>query len=215
MRCPWPYHWYTGGDIRCVVFGCEFVTPAAAAIDQLADLEKHFGSVRNFEHTVMVHMLCQLWCVHCGHFSGNPARPLTMQSLFHHEVVAHSDTSMSRIEQFVTLARNGRVRARNPDAIHMAIFGRMLDNIELMGDTVFLMFLRAGYVNPAHQTRNNLIQIVSQRTLRPEPPQDKYWTPLPAAQFLMNVAPGVNEPANGVWRVQWTCLRIMYAQGII
>ena len=198
-----------------MVFGCEYVTHAATAIDQLADLERHFHYVCTFEHTVMVHMLCQLWCVHCGHYSGYPFTPLTMQSLFDHEVLEHSDTSMSRIEQFVTLARNGRVRALNLDAIHMAIFGRMLDNIELMEDTVFLMFLRAGYVDPAHQTRNNLIQILSQRFLLPIPPQIRYWAPLPPDQFLMNVAPGIDTPADDVWRVQWTCLRIMYAQGII
>ena len=208
----WPLHWYNReGGIRCVVHGCFFVTRAASACDQLGELQGHSIFHFDWEHVVLFQMLNQVYCVHPGCNYGNSQT----QALFVHEATSHNATSTSRIEGFVTLARNRRGPIAYLDEVYLAIFHRMVDKLYLTGYTTVLMFQQAGLHNPAEQTQENLIEILHPIYLRSWHRPSAYWEPLPAAEFLMNVAPSINAPADDPWRICWSRLRIMYAQGII
>lgn len=138
----------------------------------------------------------------------------SIRALFAHEISAHDDdTSMVHIESFVTLVRQGRVSMPDLDVVKKSIFVRMVDLLHLTGNTMILIYRMGGYIHPVDQRPENLIQILLPRYQRPN--DIEYWEPLPASQFLMNIAPRADALATDLWRVLWTRLRLMYAGGRI
>lgn len=218
----WPHHWQShDGGIRCIVMGCNFITDGPSHRDQAADLLKHCEDQCGLEHDVLIHMLRQNWCVHSG-CSYNRSRCETSQIryLFHHEKSTHNGaTSMSRVETFVTLVRQGDVKLTKLYDVKMAIFDRMVHKIYLMGNAIFLVYRMGGYIDPRDQTFENLEKILSPRSLRPDQHRTiyrtPYWEPMPSHLFLTNIPPEANAPDNDLWRIVWTRLRLMYDGGRI
>ena len=211
----WPFHWNTpNGNVRCIVFACHFITYAATEYDKMKDLLEHCEDQCDGNHKVMVHILRQRRCVHedCSYSRGT-SDPWRVRLLFEHEIIAHNDaTSMSHIESFVTLIRQERVRMANLNDVKKAVFQRMEEMLHFTGNTMILIYRMGGYPHPADQTPENLREILSPQTVQRGAP---YWEPLPSYLFLMNIAPGADAPADDLWRVLWTQLRLMYAGGRI
>lgn len=214
----WPHHWQShDGGIRCIVMGCNFITDGPSHRDQAADLLKHCEDQCGLEHDVLIHMLRQNWCVHSG-CSYNPSRCETSQIryLFHHEKSTHNGaTSMSRVETFVTLVRQGDVKLTKLYDVKMAIFDRMVHKIYLMGNAIFLIYRMGGCLDPRDQTLENLRKILASQALGPIEYRTPYWEPMPSHLFLTNIPPEVNAPDNDLWRIVWTRLRLMYDGGWI
>lgn len=130
-------------------------------------------------------------------------------------MIHNGATSMSRIESFVALVRQGRVEITRLEEIQMAIFTRMVEKIHLMGNAVLMIYRMAGYLDPRDHTIDNLRKILSPWYLRPNSLPATYWVPVPSDRFLTNIPPAADAPANDLWRIVWTRLRLMYAGGRI
>lgn len=212
---PWPNHWQTpNGNVRCLVFGCEFITWVASDFDMAKELQEHCHDQLGGDHEVLAHMFRQTRCAHDG-CKFNDFHPLSsIRCLFQHERSAHDGaTSMVHIESFVTLVRQGRVTMPNLDSVKKSIFDRMVDKLYFTGNTMILIYRMGGYFDPVDQRLENLREILSPRALQPD--WAPYWQPLPLHLFLMNIAPRADAPADDLWRVLWTRLRLMYAGGRI
>ena len=217
LQYDWPLHWQSSdGAIQCVVLGCFFKTHATSVVDQWRDLRDHCKNQIGWEHHVLWHMLRQTRCVHHGCSHQSHRQPWMVRELFDHETSTHNGaTIMSRIESFVTLVRQGRVNMTDLDEVKEAIFERMVDKIYLTGNTIILIFRMAGLPHHTDQTTANLRGILSLPALQQGGPQASLWEPVPPRLFLTNIAPRVGAPVNDLWRVLWTRLRIMYAEGRI
>lgn len=215
----WPDHWSSPwGGIRCLVLGCEFATIGRSNLEQYTELLEHCEQQWGGGHEVLIGMLHQDICFHdgCSYRLDRPAFTTTglVRALYDHETSTHNGaTSMSQIEPFITLVRKGLVNLPDPKKVKIAIFERMVEHLGMMGNTTSLVFQRGGFFDPAHHTLENLRQVLSPRSLRPAGLQSPYWEPIPANLFLTNIAPRVDAPANDLWRIVWTRLRLMYAEG--
>lgn len=213
----WPDHWRSAwGSIRCLVLGCKFATISGGNVHlQYRELLEHCEQQRTGGHGVLIGIIHQDRCVYDGCSYRRPLNVVApVRCLWHHETTTHNGAiSMSQIEPFITLVRKGRVNLPDPQNVKIAIFERMEEHLSMMGNTNLLIFQQGGFPNPAHQTRETLRQILSPPFLRPAGLQSPYWEPVPADLFLTNIAPRVDASANDLWRIVWTRLRLMYAEG--
>lgn len=216
-RYYWPTHWQTGDwRVRCIAFECFFVTESVETNGQARELKNHCEDRNDSEHEVLLHMHRQVRCVHQGCSFIRGKGPAMVRALFQHETREHHGaTSMSRIDSFVSLFRQGHVYMPYLDDVKRAIFDRMMDHIHWTGSTVNLIYQAGGFPDPAHQTPELLMEILSPSHLRPYHYYSPIWDPIPPHLFLMNVQPSADAPANDAWREAWTRLRTMYAEGRI
>ncbi len=213
MSYSWPDHWQAPGNaIRCIASNCDFATHGGSDLARLLELQDHCiqqAGDQFVDHFILLQMLRQKQCVYdgCGY---DAARHDGVKDLFSHEKWSHGNrTTMSRIESFIVLVRQGRVDMLDQDDLKKAIFARMETRIHWTGNSRMMIFRRAGYMHPAYHTPENLRLILSPDRSRP------YWEPVPIEYFLMNIAPGPEVPQADLWREIWTRFRNMYAGGRI
>ena len=229
VRARWPEDWYYDQScIRCIVPNCGFLSNTQDVELQWTQVHDHCLNRSDPEHSLLEIMLRQRLCVveDC-HKIGlwDPSPGLSIRRLFGHERNEHNSTTMSDLCSFVRLAREGRIRFGRagggkvtdpePNCERLA-FLRMMEKVQaLPAAALDLLFRKSGSHHPDKQTPENLGRILTNDPLAQPGDDPPFWWPVRADHFLEFCRPHTTPPADADWRVIWSNLRAMYADGRI
>ena len=226
LRFPWPAHWQgPNGAVRCVVPGCDFLTSGSVESERMEDLKHHCQLLRG-EHTILLELLRQIRCVYNGcSYECPKARGEAVKQLFHHEETEHDGgATMSHIDSFIVLVREGRIPMTYQGDLKQAIFARMELRLRGMDDERRWIYWASGFPEPKDHTDENLAGILRSQHPRPatkvsppwQPvPVPPFWEPILAGDFLMNIKPVGDYEAAKAWGLRWDHLRLLYREGKI
>ena len=208
----WPDHWYCDkNSIKCLVDGCGFTTQPNGLIKQFGDMKKHCTDTPGVDHASFLIMLGQRSCAICSYrVKESQTSSNKIRTLLFHEQSTHGSESMSRICEYIVLARKGRIGGRIGQDSQKIIFDRMVEKLQGFEQPITHLLCQKEGVP---LSLSNLRRILSTDCLQPDEDDIPIWRAVPPERFLWPLRPDEKDPADAQWGRVWKRLRQMYSNG--
>ena len=219
----WPESWYIPADkdfpkrLTCIARGCDYIFKTNTDIRYRWNHWQNrsaYNMDMTTDHGILQALNAQRNCPYCEYSFKSHKGP-TIQDLFQHEVDVHNSNNTTSIEGIVTLVRQGRFRLVTPE-LQDLVFHRMCQIVK----TTIEYRVMLQYCNlPPNTIGENFKTLLSPEEFRPRAPSGvilPYYTPIPAENFLLHLAPNPFDLRIELdWETHWNTLRAWYATGLI